>query len=433
MVEYVHGFRIDDEACVGCMACMRACPTDAVRVRDGKAHVLNDLCIDCGSCLTACAHGAITATTRTLDEFKDYAFRVAVPSPVLWGQFPMEVRPEHVLRGLLSVGFDAVWDFAVDIRLTTYAIGDYVDAWRGPRPVISIVCPVVVRLLQVSYPKLLEQLICMMPPREIAGREAKRHYSEELGLPPERIAAIYVAACQAKTVSIEQPAEGGRSWLDGSVGIPQVYNAVLAAAREAARDGAPPADLRPPVRSASMFGWSTPRSLVDLPSRHRYMSVTGLPNVMRVLDDIERGRLQSIDFVECNACWAGCANGNLTVDNVYVTQCKLQSLAKDLPFTDPITEAEVARRYPGEDLSLDRLPEPRAVAVSGDLRERVRRMKEAERVAAALPGLDCGLCGAPSCKVLARDVAAGEASASDCVVLSKRRVDELRRIYLGKG
>ena len=165
---------------------MRACPTEAIRVREGKARAINELCIDCGACLTECASGAIRPTSRTLDDFDDFAFKVAVPSPVLFGQFPQEVRPEHIVHGLLAVGFDAVWDFGVDLRLSTLAIADYVDGWTGPRPVISITCPVVVRLLQVSYPKLLEQLIRMKPPREIAGREVKRHYSRELGLPEDR-------------------------------------------------------------------------------------------------------------------------------------------------------------------------------------------------------------------------------------------------------
>jgi Fe-S-cluster-containing hydrogenase component 2 len=432
MVEYHHGFRLDEDACGGCFACMRACPTDAIRVRDGRSHVLNDLCIDCGSCLTACPRDVITATTTTLEEFDGFAYKVAVPSPVLWGQFPLEVRPEHIARGLLAVGFDAVWDFGVDMRLATHAIADYVDAWKGPWPVIAITCPVIVRLLQVSYPKLLEQLICMKPPREIAGREVKRRYSQELGLPPEKIAAIYIAACQAKTVSIEQPAEGGHSSLDGAVGIPQIYNSLLAAARDAAKNGESP-DSFDPVRSASMVSWSTPRPLADLPSRHRYMSVTGLPNVIKVLDDVERGRLKNIDFLECSACWAGCANGNLTVDNVYVSQAKLQSLARDLPYTDPGTEAEVERRYPNEDFSLARAPEPRTAAVVGDLRERVRRMQEAQKMEGVLPGYDCGLCGTPSCKVMAHDVAAGEAQRDDCIFLSKRRIEELRRQYRGKG
>ena len=432
MVEYAHGFVICEDDCTGCMTCMRACPTDAIRVREGKARAINELCIDCGACLTVCASGAIRPTSRTLADFADFPFKVAVPSPVLFGHFPQEVHPEHIVHGLLAVGFDAVWDFGVDLRLTTLAIADYVDKWTGPRPVISITCPVVVRLLQVSYPKLLEQLIRMRPPREIAGREVKRHYSRELGLPEEQIAAIYVAACQAKTVSIEQPAEGGRSTLDGSIGIPQVYNSVLAAARDAVKQGEARTELDP-VRSASMVSWSTPRPLADLPSQHHYMSVTGLPNVIRVLDDVEQGRLKNIDFLECSACWAGCGNGNLTVDNVYLSQAKLQSLARELPHTDPRTEAEVARRYPTEDFSLSRVPEPRATVMVGDLRERVRRLKEADQIESLLPGLDCGLCGAPSCKVMAHDVTTGHATKGDCVFLSKHRIDELRRIYRRKG
>ena len=63
----------------------------------------------------------------------------------------------------------------------------------------------------------------------------------------------------------------------------------------------------------------------------------------------------------------------------------------------------------------------------GDLRERVRRHKEAESIAASLPGYDCGLCGAPSCAVLAHDVAAGDADKTDCVFVSQRRLDGLRK------
>ena len=79
------------------------------------------------------------------------------------------------------------------------------------------------------------------------------------------------------------------------------------------------------------------------------------------------------------------------------------------------------------------MPEPRTTVVVGDLRERVRRMKEAEQIESLLPGLDCGLCGAPSCRVLAHDVTDRPAAKGDCVFLSKRRIDELRRIYRRKG
>jgi Fe-S-cluster-containing hydrogenase component 2 len=431
MIDYAHGFRMHDDACDGCLACMRACPTYAIRVKHGKAHVLSELCIDCGSCLKACTRGAITATTSTLDEIGQFAFKVAVPSPVLFSQFPREVRPEHIVQGLVAAGFDDVWDYSIDLSLGTRAIVDYVERWRGPRPVINMTCPVIIRLIQVSYPRMTEQLVQLQPPREIAGREIKRRYAAERGLAPEQIAAVYVTPCQARTVSIVQPAEGGRSNLDGAVGIPQVYNMVLAEARRLAESGAPGA-VPSPARSAAMLRWATPRALPYAFRRYRYMSVTGLPNVIRVFDDVERGKLKDIDFLECYACWAGCANGNLTVDNVYVSQAKLQSLMADLPPTDEQTEAEADRR--GDvDFSLEHPFVPRPRANAGDLRDRVRRVKQAQTVLQGLPGFDCGLCGAPSCGALARDVAGGQAAASDCVILSRQRLEELRRNHPRSG
>ena len=432
MAEYAHGFVMHASRCDGCLACMRVCPTRAIRVRRGKALVRQELCIDCGSCLTACPRGVFSATTRRLEDFEGYAFRVAIPSPVLYGQFPLDVTPEHIAQGLLAVGFDAVWDYGVDTALVARAIVDFVDSWEGPRPVISIACAAVVRLMQVAYPRMLDQAIRVRPPREVAGREVKRAYSAELGLPPERIAAIYVTPCQARTVSILQPAEGGASHLDGAIGIPQLYNSVLTAAREAAECESVP-DTEHPVRSSIMLRWSTRRPLAQLLKHRRYLAVTGLPNVIRVFDDIEKGKLRDIDFLEANSCWGGCCNGNLTVDNVYVSQAKLQHLMADLPDSDPTTEAEIARRYPAEDVLIRRPFLPREHVVVGDLRERVRRHKEAERIAALLPGYDCGLCGAPGCDVLARDVAAGEASREDCVFECGARLDRLRRARRGEG
>jgi Fe-S-cluster-containing hydrogenase component 2 len=425
MIEYAHGFRIQEDACDGCLACMRACPTYAIRVKHGTANVRAELCIDCGSCLKACTRGAIIATTRTLEEFAHFSFKVAIPSPVLFGQFPREVRPEHIVQGLLAAGFDDVWDYSIDLALGTRAIADYVEDWQGARPLINMTCPVIIRLIQVSYPRMVEQIVQMQPPREIAGREIKRRYARERGLSPEQVAAVYVTPCQARTISILQPAEGGTSCLDGTVGIPQVYNAILAEARRVAEEDGAVSEASP-ARSSAMLRWATPRALPYALRRHRYISVTGLPNVIRVFDDVERGKLKDIDFLECYACWAGCANGNLTVDNVYVSQAKLQTLMAGLPPTDAQTEAEVERRYPQADFSLEHPFAPRLHANAGDLRERVRRVKEAETVLHGLPGFDCGLCGAPSCGVLARDAAAGQAAASDCVLLSRRRLEELQ-------
>ena len=409
---------------------MRACPTQAIRVKDGKARVLPELCIDCGLCLRVCPSGAIQATTRSFAEIDKFRYKVAVPSPVLFGQFPLGISPAHIVAGLLGLGFDAVWDFTVDLALVDRAVLDYVEKWQGPHPLLSISCPVIVRLVQVSYPGMVDQLIRIQPPRELAGRELKRKYSEELGIDRDEIAAIYIAPCQAKTISILEPAEGAKSNLEGALGISDVYNDILALTHTLEDDGTT-APLKRAMCSAEMLRWSTSQGQGRLLSRHRYMSVTGLSNVIQVFDDIEKGKLRNIEYLECDACWGGCIGGNLAVDNMYVTLSKVHHLLSELPDSDPKVQAEVERRYPDEDFSLKRPIMPRAAGKSaGGLKERVKRIKAEEALMKALPGLNCGLCGAPTCKTFAKDVAGGSARQDECVVFSDERLKELKNTHL---
>ncbi|MCK7505398.1 MAG: hypothetical protein MZV70_15840 [Desulfobacterales bacterium] len=65
------------------------------------------------------------------------------------------------------------------------------------------------------------------------------------------------------------------------------------------------------------------------------MSVWGLPNVLRILDDIDKGKLQRYTFIECHACFEGCVSGALTVENPYVARARALRLQQSLPKRDP--------------------------------------------------------------------------------------------------
>jgi Na+-translocating ferredoxin:NAD+ oxidoreductase RNF subunit RnfB len=427
MVELTHGFKIDGDKCRGRMRCLRSCPTRAIRVVDGKASLNPDLCIDCGSCLQFCPTGAISATTITFAELDKFKFKVAVASPALFTQFGPKDTPAQVARALLDLGFDAVWEYAVDIALIERAITDRVKSWPGPFPLISSSCPVVVRLVQVSYPSMVEQLIPIDAPREIAGRELKRKYSRELGLKPDEIAAIYIAPCQAKTISILQPAEGVDSYLDGSVGISQIYNDILSKLRKGTIKAE---SLKGFLGSGEFFHWGVPEGEFPNLSQEHYLPLTGLTDIIKVFDDIEKGKFGNIEFLECHACQGSCIGGNLTVANLYAARATNLHLIAKIPKSDPAFEREVERRYAVEDFSLRRPIRPRIIKEEGlELRDLVTRRKRADEFLKALPLLDCGLCGAPTCRSHAEDVAANRAELRDCVFLDPERIESLRKIY----
>ena len=58
----LHSVQLNRDLCVGCTNCIKKCPTEAIRVRDGKAQNRRDRCIDCGECIRACPHHAKSAS-----------------------------------------------------------------------------------------------------------------------------------------------------------------------------------------------------------------------------------------------------------------------------------------------------------------------------------------------------------------------------------
>ena len=97
-----HSVILEYKRCRGCTTCIKNCPTEAVRVRSGKATILNERCIDCGKCIQVCPHKAVKSVSDSLDKLEQYKYRVALPDPALYGQFQHLDDIDIVLNGLLE-------------------------------------------------------------------------------------------------------------------------------------------------------------------------------------------------------------------------------------------------------------------------------------------------------------------------------------------
>jgi len=401
------------EKCVGCTTCIKQCPTEAIRVRRGRAIIIDERCIDCGQCIRVCPHHAKKAVYDPLERLEEFPYTVALPAPSLYGQFQNLDDINQILAGLLHIGFDHVYEVSKGAEMLTEATRHELANEALEVPLISSACPAVVRLIRTRFPKLIGNISKHIAPMEIAAIHAREEAVERTGLAPEKIGIFFITPCPAKVTAIHAPDHLNRPIIDGAFSMAKVYKKLLGNMRR---------EDVPNLAQSGMtgIGWAVAGGESSSLTLENHLAVDGIEQVIAILEDVEDGKLRNVQFLELGACDQGCVGGCLTVENPYVAKARIRKLMKHMPVSenklDPghlLQERFLADKSFQEN-SVWQLAEDRSVAM-----ERYQRISA---LIEELPGLDCGACGTPCCRALAEDVTLGFASEDDCIFRVRERM-----------
>lgn len=411
MHKYMHSVLLDESKCTGCTTCLKHCPTEAIRIKNGKAVINADRCIDCGECIRNCPHSAKRAICSKLADMDRFKWKIALPAPSLYGQFDNLEDINYVLDGLIKIGFDDVFEVAKAAELVTAYTRLYLKTDGVVKPAISSACPVVMRLISLRFPSLLDHVIHMLPPMEIAARLAKeKAKAEHPELSEDEIGVCFISPCPAKASYAKNGFANYKSYVDEVVAISDVYFLLISKMKK-------DENVTDRLESGVLgIGWARSGGEATALFNSDYLAADGIENVIRVLDQVETGNIPPLEFIELNACTSGCVGGVLTIQNPFIAKARLQTLRRYLPVSQNKPDKEASDYIPDTYL-FEEMPEYLPISRLGNtIAESMRMMADIQKIKNDLPGIDCGACGAPTCKAFAEDIVKKLACHGDCPI-----------------
>ena len=413
MHSQIHAIALDPSKCVGCTNCLKKCPTEAIRVKNRHSLTIKDRCINCGQCIQVCPRHARFGITDDLNNIFSFPYRIALIDPILYGQFHESITPSQILRSITNLGFDSFFETSHGADIITEYTRNYIDSVpKGP--IISSSCPTIVRLIQIHFPGLIDHILPIDSPVEISAHIARQRAMEEYGYKEEEVGVFYISPCPARIYSFQKPVGIKKTHISGTLSSKSIF---LELSKNIDKSLDEHKDF---YASGKGIGWARAGGQSQALAISEYLAVDGIQNVISVFEEIEYRKIHDLTFIECHACTNGCVGGSFNIENSFVSRNRIRKLAEAY-FTNPVSNIEVNTE---EFLLTEPLTPIQVTKLDEDLSEAIKKMQQIEKVLAALPNIDCGACGSPSCRALAEDVVMQTAKPEDCVVILKNNIQD---------
>jgi diguanylate cyclase (GGDEF)-like protein len=399
-------FVIDAELCVGCLACVRVCPTDAVAVAVDEPLLLqidDEACIRCGQCLPACPHAAVKVNGeigRAL-AIASQGDGVLILSPESVAHF-FPATPEQVINGCYAAGFRAVTRGVIGDELVA---AEYLKLWQEEPwgTLIRSTDPVVVETVRHRFPELIPYLAPVTTPAVAEARYLRAQYGPGLKI-------AYAGFCPPVNTT---ELDAAITFID----LDQIFR----------------------IRGVNLLTQPTFFERVPEERRRHLSAAGGLP--LALLEEARYSsrrfrKLRGLDALRAVARAVAVDRLDLGFVDILATEGSLdhplsgpreelfwrrELLASTEPPRSryPVVDSAVATRVGATFAFKSRAVEPNAEAVQAIL----------DQIGLGPNGRpwDCGACGFTTCQQFAETAALGRASLRQCPPYQERRAEEAQR------
>ncbi len=402
--------------CHACWGCVRACAARAIRVVGGYAEVIEDRCVKCGACVAACGTGGMVVrddTSRVMDLLAGPRSVVALlATESVAAMRPLS--PSEVDDACRELGFMTVESTLLGEEIVAREYED-VRASRADQPVVRSTCPVVTEWIRRFRPGLVGMLAPVVPPYIAQARLVRSMYEEQ-------VAIVYVSPCYARKDEILEPEFEGI--VDVAIGFDELRrlftSGPLAAARTSKGSSADPVRLRVEKDISLTDGF--PRSFLDgkVGGVGGLTTVRGLDRLDRLAEAIEAGEAAPgiVDALYCESCIDGPAMG---VDLSGYARRVASATARRPSARVTVASRDLLRHLP--DAETSRRFGARVVEHSAFTEARIDESLAEGGFAGREQALDCGACGYATCVEHAVAVLSGASEWEACLPIHVKRLE----------
>ena len=387
--------------CKNCYKCIRHCPVKAIRFSGNQAHIIGNECILCGQCFVVCPQNA----KEIVNEIEKVKVFLQNGDPVVVSLAPSFIANydgagiEVMRAALKKLGFYDVEETAIGATIVKTEYENMLK--EGYRDiVISSCCHSINLLIQKYYPRALEYLADVVSPMQAHCQDIKKR------IPNAK--TVFVGPCVAKKDEANHYA--------GIVDAVLTFEELTEWLKEENIELEVAQDDNEYSRARIFPTTGGVLKTMNEVEGYAYVAIDGVENCIRVLKDIEKGKIHKC-FIEMSACIGSCVAGPVIEkyhhDSSVKDYIEVASYTgnKDFRVNQP-TSVELKKEFTYIE---QRGVTPSEIEISNILRQ-MGKFKPSQE-------LNCGSCGYNTCREKAIAIIQGKAEISMCLPFLKDKAE----------